>query len=45
MADQLVKLRLWECLCCEAPPNTKTLHQLIPFCQRAEIGKQVDKKG
>ena len=33
-ADQLVKLRLWECLCWEALPYTKTPHQLICFCQR-----------
>eukprot|EP01084_Bolivina_argentea_P287623 493545_1 len=44
-ADQLVSLRLWECLCWEAPPYTKTPHQLIPFCQRVELGKNVDKKG
>ena len=44
-ADQLVKLRLWECLCWESPPYTKTPHQLIPFCQRVEMGKYVDKKG
>lgn len=44
-ADQLVKLRLWECLCWESPPYTKTPHQLIPFCQRVEAGKHVEKKG
>lgn len=44
-ADQLVKLRLWECLCWESPPYTKTPHQLIPFCQRVELGKAVDRKG
>merc|ERR1712048_1164766 len=44
-ADQLVKLRLWECLCWESPPYTKTPHQLIPFVQRVEIGKRVDHKG
>ena len=42
-ADQLVKLRLWECLWRRRPSQVP--HQLIPFCQRAEIGKQVDKKG
>eukprot|EP00484_Ammonia_sp_Unknown_P030331 CAMPEP_0197034430 /NCGR_PEP_ID=MMETSP1384-20130603/12558_1 /TAXON_ID=29189 /ORGANISM="Ammonia sp." /LENGTH=938 /DNA_ID=CAMNT_0042464365 /DNA_START=153 /DNA_END=2969 /DNA_ORIENTATION=- len=43
-ADQLVKLRLWEVLCWENPPYTKTPHQLIPFCQRVEFGKVVEKK-
>jgi len=44
-ADQLVKLRLWECLCWESPPYTKTPHQLIPFCQRVELGNVVDRRG
>eukprot|EP00485_Elphidium_margaritaceum_P006727 CAMPEP_0202695710 /NCGR_PEP_ID=MMETSP1385-20130828/9242_1 /ASSEMBLY_ACC=CAM_ASM_000861 /TAXON_ID=933848 /ORGANISM="Elphidium margaritaceum" /LENGTH=982 /DNA_ID=CAMNT_0049351787 /DNA_START=168 /DNA_END=3116 /DNA_ORIENTATION=+ len=44
-ADQLVALRLWEVLCWEAPPYTKTPHQLIPCCLRVEIGKFAEKRG